>query len=724
LLELKQTRAKIMPRRKFEKKILLLEPSFSDVLACRKKEFRPYLEVMIQEGENISHDSLGTLLGILEITDESEDSSYIVNFIISVIKKEYFSKGKRGAIESFESALHKANLALSKLAQHENINWIGKFNAIIAVIEKNNLHFSQAGKASALLLRNNILTDISEGMNEEDASSSNPLKTFTNLSSGKMEDEDKLILATPEIFDIFSLEEIKKAALRFSKEDFVQFLKTALGNELDKTAVVVADISQKKTEKEKLSFSKNNEPEINVFSQKTFIPKARPQEEKSEILNELENALEKETSTDAKHGHLYIKEEFEPQTKKILDENLFDIKKTLGNFWGKTRGKKPSGEKIKKYFGGLKSGVRKKELGKNSRMMIFSFWQKIAFVSEIFFRKTKSLIITGYKKILPVWKKTLPSFSGITKKIKSFSGKQKIYALLMLILIFIVPFYIARYINTTKDKPAVSNPLSQETPSVPIDAPSQNLNIIQAENIATSFSGKNIQGVINLNDSFFAISNNSLVQISSQKTWPVPDNFGEISKFTAMNDLNLIFLANKDNKILSFSPTSQKFQENILNLPENSQIGAMGTFMTYLYILDSKNSQIYRYPRAEGGFGDKTNWLKETADLSGYKNMFVTDSVYLWNGENFSKFFRGKKENMTLENYSFSGSAVSLYADESSIYILDKNEGLIKKFSTDGKFISQISSDKIKTAQNLAVSSDGKNFYLSSPEEIVSFSVE
>ena len=165
---------------------------------------------------------------------ESEESSYIVNYLISVIKKEYYAKTKRGAVESFEAALHKANLALAKLAEHENIGWIGKINALVLVTEKNNIHLSQVGNAHAFLLRGKSLTNISE--NDPSAPEPGPLKTFVDVISGRVEKNDRLIVATQHIFDIFSFEEIKRSALKFSSEEFVQFLKTALGNELESPA--------------------------------------------------------------------------------------------------------------------------------------------------------------------------------------------------------------------------------------------------------------------------------------------------------------------------------------------------------------------------------------------------------------------------------------------------------------------------------------------------------
>ena len=118
-----------MTRKKTGTNLIFLAPAFSEIISAKSDEIRPFFEVFIHDPENLTQQNLGTLFGVLEITDRSEDSSYIVNYIISEVKKEFYKNPKRGCIESFESALHKANLCLSKLAQHENIAWIGKFNA-------------------------------------------------------------------------------------------------------------------------------------------------------------------------------------------------------------------------------------------------------------------------------------------------------------------------------------------------------------------------------------------------------------------------------------------------------------------------------------------------------------------------------------------------------------------------------------------------------------------
>lgn len=301
-----------MLKKKLGKRNIEIESFFEEILVCNDKENRPFLEVFVHEPENIIQKDLGALLGIFEINDDSEDSSYIVNYLISVIKKEYFSRPKRGTVESFEAALHKANLALAKLAEYGNISWIGKINALCVVAEKQNLHLTQTGNTLALLLRKGYLTNISEDLSP-DTLEPNPLKTFVNISSGKLENRDKLIILTDNILNILDLEEIKNNALNFSEKDFVQFLRTVLVNKLEKAAALVMDVKEK--EEILLPVAKKAE-KLNAFSNSAFS--------KPSLKKEMETEAGAQEMTDQflppeeapKAGHIYIKESPEPKKFK------------------------------------------------------------------------------------------------------------------------------------------------------------------------------------------------------------------------------------------------------------------------------------------------------------------------------------------------------------------------------------------------------------------------
>ncbi|HDH07478.1 MAG TPA: hypothetical protein ENG89_00465, partial [Candidatus Moranbacteria bacterium] len=299
-----------------------MKKSISTILVANDKDLRPYIELFEYTGENIVQQQLGTLLGTFEIRDDSEDSAYIVNFLTSVAKKEYFINTKRPAAESFEAALHKVNLALSELANHGNVSWLGKLDAAICVLERNYFHFSVAGNAKVLLLRNNIITDISEDL-ASDESEPHPIKTFTNISSGKLEKDDKLIITGEDLFHVFSLTEIKKGASRFDNEKFVQFIKTALINELEIAGTIIINVFKEKLDTEQVDEKPKKEKKgiLNAFSEKAFENPKTP-----EIIQG-EDKKKKIEYIDQKTGHIYVKGEYRGRGEDNFFNNLLFIVK-------------------------------------------------------------------------------------------------------------------------------------------------------------------------------------------------------------------------------------------------------------------------------------------------------------------------------------------------------------------------------------------------------------
>lgn len=860
-----------MSRKKTDKKIPRLEPQFHNILICKKANFRPFLEVLVEEPENISRQNLGVLIGIFQIDDHSEDSSYVVNYLISIIKKEYFSRASRGPVENFEASLHKANLALAKLATHENIGWIGRINAICAVIEKNNLFLSQTGNASAFLLRGNTIAELTELPAE--GADSNPLKTFQDVISGKIEKDDKLILATKEIFDIFSLEEIKKSALKFSHEDFVQFLNTALVNELDQAATLVVDIS------EKIEETIESEPErkiekMNVFSQTAFQKKPSSRTLEKERVHEEITAKERQAIiqelkegsrdfVDKKTGHIYIKEPKDLSPENVPKEPLIDfsllkekftdlafsglkinsgIKNKLRNaffaLWQKSHAKiseiqlKRNARAVEKKQlltneASMKPDVTEPEIPVNleteiktsakletevpkktaimekvgttyskleikARTIVFfkkistgTNWLKNIVSNGIFlvlrratlltikistfvknqwqrYRKTRlrqkyqnastsekypwesippsnSQAELETKKTLPENKQTnlfsralerfsqlrqlvnfekiLPDFSRLQKIIKGFNRKQKISATAILLALLIVPYWIVKLENQPEKK---LPPVSEEIPAVTLPL-EKDLRVSHIEKLDEVYLG-NIVKIISLNDKFFAQKDGEIIDLESKKAIPIPLNFQSPELFFGMDDLNLLFLI-KNNQILSLHPTTGKFQTNTFAFPANAKIVDAKTYLTYIYLLDTASNQLYRAPRAEGGFGEKTTWIKETIDLSRTKNIAINENVFLIDGQNIVKLFRGKKQTFTIEKTATPIAPDKLYAKNSGavLYALDKTNSRILKLDNDGKILAQYYNAGIANATDFSVSEENNLVYILDKDGVKSF---
>jgi len=725
-----------MSKKRTEKRIITLESFFENILVCNDKDQRPYIENFYYEAENITQERLGTLFGILEISDDSEDSSYIVNYLISVIRKEYFSKPKRGAIESLEAALHKANLALSKLAENGSVAWLGNLNAIIAVIEKNNLHLSQAGHNCALLFRNKTLTDISEGLAGEETEP-HPLKTFVNVTSGRLENEDKLIITSEVLFDVFSFEEIKKSAIRFSDEEFIQFIRTALSNEVPRAAVLLINMKEKEEIIEVQSTPEISQ--INAFSQAAFSRQSSvPKVETSPPEEILENPKQH-------NGHLYIKEsEVVPAAPKSSFEFFSSFQEKIKTFRPeikpetlskKTNYSRPKFRTIslslliffKKIISAAWNGI------KISLFFIWKLFQIGYYKAKYFYEKyqrekiSTETIAEIQEELEPqknIFRKIIPDFSRLKTLASRFSFRQKIIVAIIIILTATVPYYLNKFWSNYEAKKELSRIQSIVPPPPPPLATDKNVK--RLENLTPIFEIQNLTKVINLSNSFFAITNDQVFDLETKEGFTIPTELEKIDLAVPMEDLKIILLINTVNrKVFAFSPIAKKFQANNLPLPIDADITVGETYLTYLYLVDKNANQIYRFPRAEGGFGEKVAWKKDETNLENPTSMAINESLFLSNGQAIQKFFRGKKVDFSIEKTATEIKPQKIWTqrDNENLYVLDNTNSRIIKLDKDGLIISQYYHSEITNALDFSVSESKNQIIFNTENSVQTFNL-
>ena len=315
----------------------------------------------------------------------------------------------------------------------------------------------------------------------------------------------------------------------------------------------------------------------------------------------------------------------------------------------------------------------------------------------------------------------LPDFSTIKELFAKMTNRQKLYALGAIFLIFVVPFFIVKI----QKNMAAKKLASQIVENAPIVIPLENEpNLTRLENLnsAVNFSEAIVQ-TLNLNGKIFSVSASKIFDLENQQEFPIPETFGEIQVATGMDDLNLIFLLNPQGKALAFSPVSKKFQDNILNLPANNKITLAGTYLTYLYLVDTNNNQIYRYPRAEGGFGEKINWKKDDTDISQSSDIAINENIYLAEPKNVLKFFRGQKQDFAIEEppTKIMPFKVATKIDGQYIWLLDKTNSRIVKLDLTGKIISQYYHPEIANATDFSVNEETNTVYFSTGNSVQSF---
>jgi hypothetical protein len=279
-----------------------------------------------------------------------------------------------------------------------------------------------------------------------------------------------------------------------------------------------------------------------------------------------------------------------------------------------------------------------------------------------------------------------------------------------------------------RPKPQVVTELEIKAPTLSeILANEKNINLsAQKQTILTS---DDIISALIINTGSAAVTKNSVIVIENgeQKEFALPENFGASIQTTFMKDLSLVFILTDQNKIISFSPVSKKFTDNNISLPENSSSLLIGTYLTYMYVLDPASNQIYRYPRATGGFGDKTSWLKDNTPLAEISDMTIDDNIYCIQNNTALKLFKGKKQELNLEasNTPVHFDNIFTTIDSGSLYVLDtKNSRIVQYSKADGTITAQYFNESLADGKSLSVDETNKVAYISTSSELISVSIQ
>jgi len=143
-------------------------------------------------------------------------------------------------------------------------------------------------------------------------------------------------------------------------------------------------------------------------------------------------------------------------------------------------------------------------------------------------------------------------------------------------------------------------------------------------------------------------------------------------------------------------------------------------------VLDQKSNQIYRFPRADGGFGDATNWLKDGTSLSQVSDMTIDDNIYTIQNNQVLKFFKGQKQPFALEASATPVHFDKIYTtpDLSAFYALDTQNSRIVKYSKDGSILAQYYNESLKDGISLTVDEQNNLAYIITSQGLISVELQ
>jgi len=206
---------------------------------------------------------MGNLYAVGELKNALPQNYKLIDTLSAQIKKEYYISSLRTPEKSLTEALKRGNEYLEGLTKKGDVSWLGNLNFAVLSIKDSIFHFTKAEKMFAFLLRGGKIVNIAQKLVQEEINPY-PLKFFGNFISGKLMNEDVVVIMTKEVANFFITENILNEVASLSvftdkKLKEILSLKEKELKEISGVAVLVSFTE----EKEKLT--KNETPQVLNF---------------------------------------------------------------------------------------------------------------------------------------------------------------------------------------------------------------------------------------------------------------------------------------------------------------------------------------------------------------------------------------------------------------------------------------------------------------------------
>ncbi len=186
------------------------------------------------EAENIYEKRLGNLYMAGQLSNIGIQNTQLLDNLASVIKGKYYTLSARSPGQSLRESLKAANKFLADLVKKGNVDWLGNLDFAILALKQSQskkrtfftFNFTKVGKIKILLMRGGTMLEIGKDLEAQDLEPY-PLKIFFNTASGRLQEDDRIIAVTSELFkekqDLIQ----KMAALKtFDEKELKELLKT------------------------------------------------------------------------------------------------------------------------------------------------------------------------------------------------------------------------------------------------------------------------------------------------------------------------------------------------------------------------------------------------------------------------------------------------------------------------------------------------------------------
>lgn len=736
------------------------------------------------ETSNQNRTAPGQIFGLIEV--EAAPTKKINSFINSLIQEirmaalSSFGKNSAGADSAFENLIQKTNYRYIELigdkslfASDEEQTTAPNINAIMVFENEKNLYLAQRGGIIPLLVyqvkpQNYKIINIADAATGREGRASN-INLFTNIVSGRMNIDDYLIFTTESLLDYFSLEKICKTISSASPEESANALKQTLAGVTNlQTTFAAVILKLQSTFKPKpapvVTAPEARQISLPQNSMAGFLQTAANTEKMltpslglnlgaglASFLGKVRNLFKKKSGVKDNARLEYYSSQFSQPARgnKLLKtislvflalvrlpyfifKQLFLLILNLlkMSFYLITNRNGMRRITIQNAGDGARRGVNnlKNKFGQMPRLSRALFIFAVIFV--FLFLVSTGLLYRNYQnqttteslsqKIEAIQNKKSAAEASLIYNDEVGAGKSLAEAEVLL----------AEFPQKTKSEKQAYQNLIQEI--APLREKLRHIVNLSEPSLLADVAEKNpaaeTGGLVVFGNTLYAFDRFApIIYEVNLATGEITDKNTATSaglEFGSLEDERSAILYQPEKKFFIFDSGTDSLEEIAVALNENeNSINNLATYNQKLYVLDTRDNQIFKHAAAPDGFSRGTPWLKENLDLANSVSLAIDGSIFVAksNGE-LLKLNNGQKVDFpaSIDPALSSPKKIWTSADSNYIYILEPAGKRLVVLDKEGKSKVQYFSEKFGNLRDFLVSEKEKKIYLLSDNKIYS----
>lgn len=653
---------------------------------------------------------------LIELINPLRDSK-IAKKILQVLENKAKTTEDGLSVDDFELLLRSINEGLSRLSEIDD-TWLGNLNAVLGLVDGNEIAISQSGKITGYLFRRSKISTLTEKSSAE--AIPHPLKTFSDITTGNLAEGDQIIFGNEDLFNRISLDRLRDLTkhndVSAEASELLRHLKKARAFQTNALIIGTAlRTNASNPDIPEVLYIDESADNFKVFLNKYAIPFLKLVKKYS-----LKTAkfLSRTGKKIAQKSHDEWQRNYGPKTKELMRRGSEKIKKSWEESHQKNRAVMIEDQESLR-------GLRIKAVPysrKESHPFIKTISRYAQYLAKvkIIFKKENRKYLYAFLIVLALFfayikikvnndrkaeqSQQIENTNAYDKAKETFDKAKSNLSLgkttdLTDLYTALSLAKQAEQVEANKDK-AIA--LAKEINSV-IDDRIKAVRYYQA----TSYNlADKTEKIILVGSEIYGLTSEGKIYVAdtrdkeSRLVGSIGKDYGETVNIAYADSLKKLLILTSQNRLLAFDLTT-KVVEELKTANDDSlweEANALSVYSSNIYLLGSDSGEVWKHTQKDNIYSKGSTYVDtRKVSIRGAVDMAVDGNIYiLQNDGKVLKFVKGAWE----QDFSVRGipapnsdilipAQISTDQDTNNIFVLDKKANRIVKFDKSGDYVNQ-----------------------------------